>query len=98
MNELLLYKTLIKPIYTEKSVISAEKNRVFVFKIDLKSNKKKVKYVVEKLFNVSVLKIRTLIVKGEKTKFKQIPGKKPNWKKAFVSLKEGYEINLSNFK
>jgi len=98
MNDLFIYKTLIKPIYTEKSVTATEKDRVFVFKVSLNSDKKKIKYVIEKLFNVVVTKVRTLIIKGNITKFKQIPGKKSDWKKAFVSLKKGYDINLSNFK
>jgi len=98
MNNLFLYRTLIKPIYTEKSVEAAEKNRVFVFKVNLKTNKKKIKYVVEKLFNVVVINVRTLIIKGNKTKFKQIPGKRSDWKKAFVSLKAGNDINLADFK
>lgn len=60
--------------------------------------KKKIKFVIEKLFNVSVLKVRTLIIKGKNTKFKQIPGKKSDWKKAFISLEKGNEIDLANFK
>lgn len=88
----------MKPIYTEKSVVENENNKVFVFRVDLKSNKKKIKYVTEKLFEVEVKKVKTLIVKGKNTKFKQIPGKKSNWKKAFIYLKKGYDINLSNFK
>lgn len=98
MNNLFLYKTLIKPIYTEKSVSSVEDNRIFVFKVNLKSKKKTIKYVVEKLFNVEVKKVRTLIVKGKTTKFKQISGKRSDWKKALVSLKKGSDINLSKFK
>jgi len=98
MNNLFLYKTLIKPIYTEKSVLETEKNRVFVFKVELNSNKKRIKRVIEKLFNVVVTKVTTLIIKGNKTKFKQMPGKKSDWKKAFVSLKTGYDINLADFK
>jgi large subunit ribosomal protein L23 len=98
MNELFLYRTLIKPIYTEKSVENMEKNRNFIFKVNLKTNKKNIKYVVEKLFNVKVNSVRTLIIKGNKTKFKQVPGKKSDWKKAFISLKKGYDINLTNFK
>lgn len=98
MNNLFLYKTLIKPIYTEKSVSATEKYKVFVFKVNIKSDKKKIKYVTEKLFGVEVSKVRTLLVKGNKTRFKQIPGKKSDWKKAFICLKKGYDINLSNFK
>jgi large subunit ribosomal protein L23 len=75
-----------------------EKNRNFIFKVNLKTNKKNIKYVVEKLFNVKVNSVRTLIIKGNKTKFKQVPGKKSDWKKAFISLKKGYDINLTNFK
>jgi large subunit ribosomal protein L23 len=59
---------------------------------------KRIKYVVEKLFNVVVTNVRTMIVKGSKTKFKQIPGKKSDWKKAFISLKKGYDIDLANLK
>jgi len=98
MNNLSLYNTLIKPIYTEKSVTIAESNRVFVFKVNPKSNKKIIKNVVEKLFKVVVKKVRTLNIKGNKTKFKQMPGKKSDWKKAFISLKKGYDINLANLK
>lgn len=98
MNDLSLYRTLIKPISTEKSVYSTEKNRNFVFKVSMDSNKKKIKDVTEKLFNVVVNKVRTLIIKGNKTKFRQTPGKRSDWKKAFISLKKGYDINLANFK
>ena len=89
---------LIKPISTEKSVQTLENNRSFIFKVNIKSNKKQIKKVVEKLFDVSVKKVRTLIIKGNKTKFRQISGKKSDWKKAFVYLAEGSEINLSSFK
>jgi len=93
-----LYNTLVKQIYTEKSVTIAENNSVFVFKVHVKSNKKIIKNIVEKLFKVSVKKVRTLNIKGSNTKFKQIPGKKSDWKKAFISLKKGYDINLANLK
>ena len=98
MNKLSLYNVLIKPISTEKSVYSAEINKNFVFKVNLKSNKKKIKDAVEKIFNVVVTKVSTTVIKGNKTKFRQIPGRKSDWKKAFISLKKGYDINLSNFK
>lgn len=98
MNDMYFHKTLIKPISTEKSVNILENNKNFVFKVKIDSNKKQIKKVVEKLFNVSVKKIRTIIIKGNKTKFRQISGKKSDWKKAFICLKKGSEINLSNFK
>jgi len=98
MNNLHLYNTLIRPIYTEKSVSIAESNRVFVFKVRSTSNKKIIKKTIEKIFKVVVKKVRTLNIKGNKTKFKQIPGKKSDWKKAFISLKKGYDIDLANLK
>lgn len=98
MNDISVYRVLIKPIYTEKSVTATEKNRVFVFRVNIKSDKKIIKHVVEKIFNVKISKVRTLTIKGNKTRFKQIPGKKSDWKKAFISLKKGYDINLSNLK
>ena len=98
MNNIFFHNTLIKPISTEKSVQSLENHRNFVFKVNMHSNKKQIKKVVEKLFNVSVKKVRTIIIKGNKTKFRQISGKKSDWKKAFICLKKGSEINLSSFK
>ena len=62
MNDLSLHRVLIKPIYTEKSVTATEKNQVFIFKVDIKSNKKIIKYAIEKIFNVVVLKVRTLTI------------------------------------
>jgi len=98
MNNNFFHKILIKPISTEKSVENLENYRNFGFKVNINANKTQIKKVVENLFNVSVKKIRTIIVKGNKTKFRQISGKKSDWKKAFICLKKGSEINLSSFK
>lgn len=98
MNNLFSNKILIKPITTEKSVSILEQNKNFIFKVNIKSNKSQIKNVIESLFNVSVKKVRTIIVKGNKVKFKQVSGKKSDWKKAFISLEKGQEINLSNLK
>ena len=98
MNNHFFHKTLIKPISTEKSVDALENYKNFAFKVNIKANKKQIRKVVETFFNVSVKKVRTMIIKGDKTKFKQIPGKKSDWKKAFISLEKGNEIDLANFK
>jgi len=85
---------LIKPVLTEKTTTLA-KNNVYVFVVNLKANKDKVKEVVEKLFKVKVGVVRILIRKGKirKTGKKMIPKKQSDRKIAFIKLEEG-RINI----
>jgi large subunit ribosomal protein L23 len=86
-----------KPLITEKAMMLAE-SRQYVFDVNHAANKIQIKQAVEELFEVEVQSIRTANIKGKnKTRFTRnglMRGRTPNKKKAYVTLKEGYEIEL----
>ena len=87
-----LYDVLKKPKLTEKSGLLKEEFNQFVFEVDPKSNKVQIKESVEKAFKVEVEKVRTMNVTGKKKRLGRHQGKKSNWKKALITLKEGQTI------
>lgn len=97
MNELRLYKVLLGPHTTEKSVTAAEKNRQITFKVAVDATKQEIKQAIEKLFNVVVDAVRVTNVKGKHKRFKQMSGKRSDWKKASISLQKGHDINIAEF-
>lgn len=97
MNEKRLYQILIAPCTTEKTVSLEEKCNQVVFKVNKDAKKDEIKEAVSKLFNVVVESVQTLKVKGKVKRFKQTEGRRSDWKKAYVSLKKGQEINLANY-
>jgi len=82
------------PLISEKALKVADTNRQFVFKVAPNATKPLVKSAVEYLFSVKVEKVAILNVKGKRKQFGRRPYKRANWKKAYVSLKEGYDINF----
>ena len=87
--------TLIKsPIITEQTSFLGENLKQIVFKVDLSANKREIKQAVEKLFNVEVLKVTTSVVKGKTKRNRFGMYRKSNYKKAFVSISEGSEIQF----
>jgi len=97
MSEHHLYKVIVAPYTTEKTVTASENNRHFVFKVAKDANKLQIRKAVEALFDVKVASVKTSNVEGKVKRFKQRLGKRSNWKKACVVLKEGFDINLANF-
>ena len=87
-----LYDVLKKPKLTEKSGLLKEEFNQFVFEVDPKVNKVQIKESVEKAFKVDVEKVRTMTVTGKKKRLGRHQGKKSNWKKALITLKEGQTI------
>ncbi len=97
MNEKRLYNIILGPHTTEKSVRVADRNHQMVFRVAQNATKKELAEAIEKLFSVKVISVRTLNSKGKKKPFKQMPGIRSDWKKAYVRLAEGHDINLANF-
>ena len=88
------YDIIRRPIITEKATILSEQNKT-VFKVHNKANKKTIKKNIEKLFKVSVIKVKII---NRKAKFKIKQGKpstKSGYKKAIVTLKKGQSIDLA---
>ncbi len=84
---------LKRPVITEKSMSLQEENK-YTFVVDLKANKVEIKQAVEQMFNVKVLKVRTMRYKGKMKRVRQVLGKTPDYKKAIVTLQEGNKIEL----
>lgn len=97
MNEERMYKILLGPYTTEKSVTAADKFRRITLKVSRCANKLEIKKACEKLFNVAVEKVSIVNVTGKVKRFKQKEGRKSSWKKAIISLKEGHDINWAEF-
>jgi large subunit ribosomal protein L23 len=89
-----VYEVLLRPIVTEKSTGQVEESNKYTFEVALKANKRQVQEAVEKIFNVNVLDVRTMIVKGKQRRWGRNPYKTPNWKKAIVTLNEGDSITF----
>jgi len=86
---------LREPHISEKSTIIAEKFKQFTFKVLKTAKKAEIKQAVETLFNVKVANVSVLNVKGKTKRFKQLTGKRSDWKKAFVRLQKGYDIDFT---
>lgn len=83
-----------RPLITEKAERNREAARQYAFEVHRDATKIQVKQAVEKLFNVHVLAVRTAIARGKTKRVGKNIGRRPNWKKAFVTLKEGETIAL----
>ncbi len=89
-----IYDVIKRPIISEKSTLLSEANNSYAFEVGLRNNKTDIKYAVEKLFNVKVVTVRTMVMHGEKRRTTRTTVKRPNWKKAIVKLKAGDKIQL----
>jgi len=95
LNKYQLASVLQAPIISEKSTIAAEKDKRFVFKVQKVATKKQVKDAVEIMFNVEVDSVQVLNVKGKQKRFGRSLGQRSDWKKAYVKLKPGHDIDFS---
>ncbi len=89
------FTVLLGPHVSEKSTMAADKHRQIVFKVRPDAKKSEIKTAVETLFKVKVGNVTSINVKGKTKRFKQVEGRRKNWKKAFVTLKEGYDIEFA---
>ena len=94
MNQERLMQVLLAPQISEKATYIAEKNEQVVFRVATDATKPEVKAAVELLFKVEVEAVRIANVKGKTKRFGRSMGKRKGWKKAYVSLKAGQEINF----
>lgn len=94
MNDDKLMKILLEPRVTEKSTMTADKYQQFVFKVMRDATKPEIRKAVEKMFEVEVESIQVLNVRGKSKMFRRARGKRPDWKKAYVRLKPGFDIDF----
>lgn len=94
MREERLLKVLLAPHVSEKSTLAAEQNNTVVFKVATDATKAEIGAAVEKLFEVEVTGVRTVNVKGKTKRTGARIGRRSDWKKAYVTLKDGSEIDF----
>jgi large subunit ribosomal protein L23 len=96
MNKERMLKVLMSSHVTEKSASCAGDKTQCVFKVASDATKVEVKQAVEKLLKVSVDSVRVCVMKGKTTRFRNRPGKRNNWKKAYVTLSAGSELEVAS--
>ena len=94
MTALKSYDIVRSPVITEKSTLGAENNQV-TFRVPLTASKPEIKSAVEDLFGVKVKSVNTLRVKGKTKRFRGIKGRRPDVKKAMVTLEDGHSIDVT---
>jgi large subunit ribosomal protein L23 len=89
-----IYDVIKKPIITEKSTVEKDANNVVTVVVNPSANKIQIKEAAEKLFNVEVKMVRTVNVAGKVKRTGRNIGKRSNWKKAYISLNTGSNIDF----
>ena len=88
------YDVIVSPVITEKSTNASEHNKI-VFKVRPDATKPQIKDAVEKLFDVKVVSVNTLVTEGKVKVFRGRPGQRSDVKKAVVTLEEGHSIDVT---
>jgi large subunit ribosomal protein L23 len=90
-----LMNVVLAPVVSEKSTRVADKNRQYVFRVADAATKPEIKAAVELLFKTKVDSVTVSRVKGKQKRFGRMMGRRNNWKKAYVRLADGQEINFA---
>lgn len=94
MNQERLMKVLLSPVVSEKAAIAAEIGAQYAFRVAPDATKREIGRAVELLFDVKVDRVQVLNVKGKSKRFGRRPGRRPGWRKAYVRLQQGQEIDF----
>ena len=90
-----LMNVVLAPVVSEKSTFVADKNRQYVFRVADHATKPQIKAAIELMFKTKVDGVTVLNVRGKERRFGRVIGRKRSWKKAYVRLAEGQEINFA---
>jgi len=96
MNKERIFKVLVAPVVSEKASIVADQGNQVVFKVARDANKREVKAAVQQLFGVQVEDVRVVNVKGKIKRTRYGIGRQSDWKKAYVRLAQGQEIDFAS--
>jgi len=94
VSEARIMDILRAPVVSEKTALAAENANQYVFRVATDASKQEIKKAVEKMFDVTVEQVRVLNVKGKTKRFGARLGKRSDWRKAYVRLAEGQEIEM----
>lgn len=94
LDEERLYQIILKPVISEKSTRLGDKHNQVVFQVKTDARKDEIRQAVEKLFEVKVKNVQVVNVRGKVKRFGKTPGARSSWKKAYVCLEKGQEIDF----
>lgn len=89
-----IYDVIKKPLITEKTTVEKDERNVISFVVNRAANKIEIKAAVKQLFNAEVASVNTVNVAGKSKRTAKGVGKRSNWKKAYVTLKEGSNVDF----
>lgn len=89
-----IYSVIRKPLVTEKTTLEKDTRNIIAFEVERSANKIEIKEAVEKIFKVEVTAVKTVNVAGKIKRVGRQAGKRSNWKKAYVSLKAGSNVDF----
>ena len=95
MNNERLMKVLLSPVVSEKSSIVADTHRQYTFRVATDATKREIARAVEKLFDVKVDRVQVVNIKGKQKRFGAIQGRRSDWRKAYVRLQPGSDIDFA---
>jgi large subunit ribosomal protein L23 len=94
MNRERLMRVLLSPVISEKSALAAENSARYLFRVAPNATKREIGRAVELMFDVKVDRVQVMNVKGKVKRFGQRLGKRPGWRKAYVRLQPGHDIDF----
>jgi len=94
MNKDRLMQVIVSPVISEKSTLAAEDNNQFVFHVMKNASKPEIRHAVELMFSVEVDQVRVLNGKGKTKRHGATTGRRSDWKKAYIKLKPGHDIDF----
>jgi large subunit ribosomal protein L23 len=89
-----LHRTIVAPVVTEKSSAAYAARKEYAFRVSSEATKPQIKAAVQELFKVTVTDVRTLVVRAKRRTYGRHTGRRPPWKKAIVTLKDGDTIAI----
>ena len=95
MNQERVFQVLVAPHVSEKAAMAADASNQYVFKVAVDATKAEIKKSVEQLFKVNVSNVNTLKVKGKVKRNRYGYSTRPTWKKAYVRLEQGQDIDFA---
>ena len=95
MNKERLMNILLSPVVSEKSAMASDNANQFAFKVVVDASKPEIAKAVELMFDVKVEQVRTVNVKGKQKRFGAVMGRRNSWKKAYVRLEQGHDIDFA---
>ncbi len=87
-----IYDVIKRPVITEKGLTLKEEDRTLCFEVASDASKTQIHEAVERIFKVKVQKVRTMTVSGKERRRGKYSGYRPDWKKAYVTLREGEKM------